>query len=487
MNVTLPLHRHALAQPGKPALIGERQTLTYRQLDQLVWRGASYFRSAGLSAGDRVVLRVADPVLHVVTSLALARLGVAYIALTPAEGPLMGEQLAKRIGACAAVAQSGTPEMSGCAAILVGPKSFTASRSSRRLMCDDREQFWIFRTTSGTTAKPKLLAASHAGWPKYLRTLELALPTASSDIFLSLTMPQFFVTTALHLEVLHKGATMAVPSAVAPESALNLMKRAQVSRVFAVSSSLQSLLQLPGAEPVIAALSVVNLGASAVPHRLREQVLRLTPGLVVILACGEMGMLTSTRGMQGRWLRDTVGYPVPYGRMEIVGDGGQKLAAGEVGEIRVQRDAIVKGYFDEPDADRRFFREGWFHPGDLACWTADGQVLFKGRADDMMIFHGVNIFPAEIENCLNEHPAVAEAISFPLPAGTKGEMPAAAVRVRTEVAESELVAFCQERLGMRYPRRVLIVDDFPRNAMGKPLKRAMADLVAHGAPAVEIA
>jgi acyl-CoA synthetase (AMP-forming)/AMP-acid ligase II len=212
-------------------------------------------------------------------------------------------------------------------------------------------------------------------------------------------------------------------------------------------------------------------------------VLRLTPRLVVLLGCAEMGILTSTRGVEGSWMPDTVGHPVRYGELEIVDNRGRLLPPGQVGEIRVKRDGIVNGYFDDPAADARFFRDGGFYPGDLACWSDDGQVLFKGRADDMMVMGGTNIFPVEIENCLQEHPHVVEAIAFPLPSTRHGDVPAAAVRVRGDVSEAELIGFCRERLGRCRPRAVMVVDDFPRNAMGKPLKREMIRMFTEAAQA----
>src|SRR5687767_8083563 len=92
----------------------------------------------------------------------------------------------------------------------------------------------------------------------------------------------------------------------------------------------------------------------------------------------------------------------------------------------------------------------------------------------MMIFDGINVYPMEIENCLQQHPLVVEAISFPIASARVGEIPVAAVRIAAEVTEAELIGFAKERLGARHPRKVLIVDDFPRNALGKPLKREMA-------------
>jgi acyl-coenzyme A synthetase/AMP-(fatty) acid ligase len=172
---------------------------------------------------------------------------------------------------------------------------------------------------------------------------------------------------------------------------------------------------------------------------------------------------------------------VPGVVLEIVETDGRPVAAGAIGELRTSSDTMVRGYLDDPAADRRHYRNGWFYPGDLACWSEDGQVIFKGRADDMMIFNGINIYPREIEICLQEHPDVLEAISFPLRSERHGDIPAVAVRLRTAVSEDALLGFAREHLGPRAPRRVIVVEHLPRNAAGKPLVRELAALAEESA------
>lgn len=225
-------------------------------------------------------------------------------------------------------------------------------------------------------------------------------------------------------------------------------------------------------------LSVLAVGGATVSRSLRERVLReLTPGLHIGYATNETALLTSIGGMAALGRADTIGYPLPSGEVQIVDVAGQALPPDVVGQIRVRSDAMVRGYVDDPEAERMQFRDGWFYPGDLGCGSHDGQVIFKGRADDLMIFSGVNIYPLEIEACLQAHPRVVEAVSFPIKSDRHGDIPMAAVRVRGEVSEEELIGFAKERLGARHPRKVLVVDDFPRNEAGKPLTREMARML----------
>jgi acyl-CoA synthetase (AMP-forming)/AMP-acid ligase II len=103
--------------------------------------------------------------------------------------------------------------------------------------------------------------------------------------------------------------------------------------------------------------------------------------------------------------------------------------------------------------DGRHFRDGWFEPGDLATLDVDGQLVIHGRADDMMIMNGINIYPVEIERILERHPAVETAAAFPLPSGVHGQIPVAAVELRAGMrcAGGELVAFARDALGVRAP------------------------------------
>jgi acyl-CoA synthetase (AMP-forming)/AMP-acid ligase II len=259
------------------------------------------------------------------------------------------------------------------------------------------------------------------------------------------------------------------------------MVSAGVNRASVVPPLLRTLMNDPAASPALRQLSVLLVSSSTVSQSLREDVLRqVTPGLYVMYGSNEMPTLAVAAGMAAARTRDTVGYPIPRGELQIVDDNGRPVPPGTVGQIRARNEGMIDSYIDDPEADRTFFKDGWFYPGDLACWSPDGQVIFRGRADDLMIIDGINIFPMEIENCLQDHPGVVEAVAFPLRSERGGDTPAAAVRVRAEVTPAELIGYAKERLGVRHPRRVMIVDDFPRNEMGKPLRHELAAAMTRG-------
>jgi acyl-coenzyme A synthetase/AMP-(fatty) acid ligase len=140
---------------------------------------------------------------------------------------------------------------------------------------------------------------------------------------------------------------------------------------------------------------------------------------------------------------------------------------------------MVGGYHGNPAATARHFRDGWFYPGDLASLAPDGALCLHGRTDDMMNLNSVKIFPREIERVLEEHPAVKSAAAFAKPSPVHGSIPVAAVELHeaASVAVDELMARTRERLGVRAPRRIIVVPALPRSAAGKIQTHALVALL----------
>ena len=152
----------------------------------------------------------------------------------------------------------------------------------------------------------------------------------------------------------------------------------------------------------------------------------------------------------------------------------------ETGEVRVKGPGVVNAYVNNTEATSRSFKNGWFYPGDLGYLTQEGALILQGRKDDMLIFDGINIYPAEIENVLSSHPAVGEVAAFSINHEQFQDVPVAAVTLKEIVSEEELIRFCREPLGIKSPKRIFVVKDFPRNQMGKILKRELPAMVTRG-------
>jgi acyl-coenzyme A synthetase/AMP-(fatty) acid ligase len=218
-------------------------------------------------------------------------------------------------------------------------------------------------------------------------------------------------------------------------------------------------------------------GGSRVPGPLRQAVKALlTDQFWVHYATSEVGTISLASPDQHERYPEGVGFPEPGVTVEIVGPSGEGLEPGEIGQIRVVKPTMAIGYIAEPGAFSSF-RDGWFYPRDLVSRATDEPLIFHGRADDVMILNGLNIFPSAIEDTLESHPDVKEAVAFAVKSRIHGEIPVAAVVLSARAQSrdtSHLLDHCRQSLGVRGPRQILIVESIPRNQAGKPLRRELA-------------
>jgi fatty-acyl-CoA synthase len=181
--------------------------------------------------------------------------------------------------------------------------------------------------------------------------------------------------------------------------------------------------------------------------------------------------------------RTSVGRPLPFAEVRIVDPESLEVLPPESdGELWTRSPAVCGVYWGKPDATKETFVDGWCRTGDLAHITADGYIYIIGRVKDMIISGGENIYPAEIENVLADHPAVQEVAVIGVPDPKWDETPCAAIVLNegATLTEDDVVAYCRERIaGYKRPRYVVFVDELPRNASGKILKRTLREDYAH--------
>jgi long-chain acyl-CoA synthetase len=163
--------------------------------------------------------------------------------------------------------------------------------------------------------------------------------------------------------------------------------------------------------------------------------------------------------------------------MKVVDDNDNEVRDGELGEIVLRGENILKGYFKNPEATAQAFRNGWFHTGDVGYRDQDGFFYIVDRKSDMIIRGGENIYPREIDEVLYQHPAVAAAATIGLPDPLYGEEVAAFIVLKEgmKASEEELIGFCKMRLAdYKCPKSVRFVTDIPKGPTGKLLKRELA-------------
>lgn len=336
--------------------------------------------------------------------------------------------------------------------------------------------------TSGTTGKPKGAVRTFtrdaiAGTLAFIGET----PMRVGDVHLAVC-PLYHATafgfTGMTFLV---GGTVVVLPEFRPELFLEAIQRYRVATTAVVPTMLHRVLEL-GAERIrsydTSSLRAIFSGGAPLPGQLAIDVMNVLGDKVYnFYGSTETGVVTVASPADLRASPGTIGHAVSGVEIRLIDDAGRDCAVGEVGELYTRSTLLVTGYHKDPDATRQSTLEGYFSVGDLARRDARGCYFIEGRKRDLIISGGVNVYPAEVEAVLHEHPGVAEAAVVGVPDREWGERVRAFVvlRLGADMTEDELRAHCRARLaGPKVPRDVVFLEELPRNPTGKVLKRELA-------------
>jgi long-chain acyl-CoA synthetase len=266
--------------------------------------------------------------------------------------------------------------------------------------------------------------------------------------------------------------------------ALELIERERVTTFGGVPAMAMQVLDHPDfAKRDTSSVKTVAYGGAPAPPDLVRRIKQLFPSGNPSNGYGlteTSSVTTMNAGADYVAKPDSVGPPVPVCDVKVMGEDGQPVPTGEVGELWIKGPNVVRGYWNNPEATAASFTDGWLHSGDVARLDDEGFVYIVDRAKDMVIRGGENVYCVEVEAALYEHPGVADAAVIGIPHDVLGEEVGAVVQRRPgadAVTEDDLRAFVAERLaGFKVPVRVWFRDEpLPRNPAGKILKRDLRD------------
>ena len=340
--------------------------------------------------------------------------------------------------------------------------------------------------TSGTTGLPKGVELTNRNYLALLSAWEEAgLGTVGpADVVLT-CMPVFHVAGVdMGLLALVYGATNLVMEEVSVPGLLALIPRHGVTVALLVPAVVLALVQHPDAgRPDLRSLRRLLYGASPIAEATVLRAKALLPGAELWQLYG----LTETVGggtclppalHEGPEARlRSCGQPYPGFELRVVGPLGESLPTGELGEVVIRHKSVMKGYWNQPEATRAaFFEGGWFRTGDAGYLDADGYLYLQDRIKDMIVSGAENVYPAEVENALMGHPAVADVAVIGVPDERWGEAVKAVVVLKPgeRATADDIVAFARPRIaGYKLPKSVDFVAELPRNPSGKILRREL--------------
>ena len=469
----------ARTSPWRVALheVETGRRLRYGELNARAWRLANVLAAKGVVAGDRVALLSRNNVETFEVLIACLRLGAAF---TPLSWRLSVAELADIVARCAPRLLVHDAESRAVAAELdlarieVGaPYEALLSQASdrRKPATYADETLAMLLYTSGTTGRPKGVMLPHRQLFWNAVNTVWATDLGPSDRVLAF-LPLFHTggLNCLATPALYRGGTVSLMQGFDAARALDVIEAERITATVAVPTMYQMLVDAGLDGHDLSSVSALLCGGAPCPDRLLDAYLER--GLCFRQGFGmtEVGpnCFSLPPWMVGR-LRGSVGQPVLHGDARVVDEAGAELPPGEVGELCLSGPHLCSGYWDDPDATADAIRDGWMHTGDLARCDADGWFYIAGRRKEMFISGGENVYPAEIENVLLDHPQIAEAAVISVPDARWGEVGLAVIV--GDADPGDVRTFCAARLAkFKVPKRVERLAELPKNATGKVAK-----------------
>jgi long-chain acyl-CoA synthetase len=336
--------------------------------------------------------------------------------------------------------------------------------------------------TSGTTGKPKGCLLTHGNVIANARQISQWLNFTEKDRLLTI-MPLFHMNavSVTTMSALYAGGSTVVSPRFSASKFWNIISDYQITSFGSVATMLSMLLNTyPDGVPDGLQTNQVRFamcGSAPVPAEVMKR-FEETFNCPVIEGYGlsESTCRSTFNPPDERRRPGSCGLPIGN-EMKVVDDDDNEVADGELGEIVLRGENILKGYFKNPDATERAFRGGWFHTGDVGYRDRDGFFFIVDRKTDMIIRGGENIYPREIDEVLYQHPAVAAAATIGVPDPLYGEEVAAFIVLKDgmKTTADELIEHCKKELAdYKCPRTIRIVEDIPKGPTGKLLKREVA-------------
>jgi len=348
-------------------------------------------------------------------------------------------------------------------------------------LADETSDF-VIPYTSGTTGRPKGVRVSHRS--RVLTFLAMGLEYGCfgpDDYFLCVAPLCHGAGLAFGLGPISFGGTCDIHARFDPELVMRELKMRGHSGVFMVPTHFHALFGL-GSKVLAAnrpsALKAIISNAAPLPQATKEQIVEYF-GTGLLHECygsTEAGIVCNMRPEKQLEKPNCVGLPFPQTAVRLLGEDGKPVPPGVVGELFSSSPYLFNGYWQLPEATAEAFRGCWVSAGDLAWQDEDGYFYVVDRKKDMIISGGINIYPREIEEVLHQHPGVRDVAVVGLPDAYWGESVAAFV-VRApgvQLDEEAVLACCADRLAdYKRPRRIVWIDEVPRNPTGKVLKREL--------------
>jgi malonyl-CoA/methylmalonyl-CoA synthetase len=496
MNLAQLISETAVKYADKPAIIFEGQVWTYQDFDRQVQHYASTLDRLGIKKGDRVAVQLPKCIEFLFFHFAILSIRAIALPLNPDYRPDEIDYFLTDSGSALFVTtsdrfskvQSAIQHLSELQ-ILLTDKNFLTSNAIANppVYASGGDDIAMICYTSGTTGRSKGAAISHRNLIANMKALHKAWEWSDHDILLHV-LPLFHVhgLNVAILGSLYAGATMIMFEKFEPCRVWETLASEKCTLFMGVPTIYQRLIntwEKLESQPDLSHMRLFISGSAPLSDQQFHQFADLT-GFRILERYGmtETGMNASNLIEPDYRKAKSVGFPLEGVAIRIVNRDGEDVKMSEVGEVWIRGENVFQGYWGMSEKTAESFVNGWFRTGDLGFQDPDdsGRLYLVGRAKELIITGGLNVYPKEIENVLESHEAVKESAVVGLTDPDFGEKVVAAIALKDEmqIASEELIAHCKSRLAAyKCPKQIFFVAELPRNAMGKIQKNIVSEIL----------
>lgn len=469
----------------RPCVRDESNDLTYAEFAAWVDAAAEQFAEYGVGPGTVVAVMLPNRVELLISIVAAWRLGAAATPINPVFTATEADYQITDAGSVLVVNTGPDAPNGGAEAIAVDALRRTAVGATALPAAQTSpDELGLLIYTSGSTGKPKGVRLNHSNLAAMTAMMQEANEVTADDHCL-LVLPLFHVNAICvsFLTPMAVGAQLTVLARFHPVEFLTAVESFRPTFFSAVPAIYAHLVSLPA--DVVADTSSVQYaicGAAPASKELLEATQeRFGFGLVEGYGLTEGTCASTVNPVKGERRLGTVGIALPGQEVAIMDPDGNLVPTGERGEVVIRGANVMQGYLNRPEATAETLHGGWLHTGDVGILDEDGYLRIVDRIKDMIIRGGENIYPKEIETVIAQHPAVLEVAVVGGPHEVLGEVPVAFVALYPDkpADAEELLELCRMHLTkIKVPVAIRVVDELPKNPVGKPDKPAMRALVS---------
>jgi long-chain acyl-CoA synthetase len=483
-----PVHLQAAQRPDTAALVHDDRALTWRELDARANQVARALAARGVHPGDRVAVALRNSIEFFELIAGAGRVGATVM---PVSFRFKRDEVEYLVGDAKAVVVIAEPanaaEFAGLPDTIFRGEEYDAwvgAESAEPLPDQVGDSLAPLRYyTSGTTGRPKAVVRPAAGLAEAMAAMQavtdarLGVVSGPGETHLLAAVMYHTAPGAYATMALSRGHTVVMMDHFDPERSLQLIEQHRVSWTQMAPIHLVRIVALPADVRNRYDLSsmkrLLHAGAPC-PVDVKWKALDLFPaGSIYEYYAATEGLATECTSEDWRRKPGTVGRPVAGISIHILDDEGREVGPGEVGQVYIDNGSRFE-YDGAPEKTAETWRGSMFSVGDMGYLDEDGFLFLTDRKSHMIISGGANVYPAEVENVLFAHPAVADVAVIGVPDDEYGEQVKAIVQRRSDVTEDELVEFCRERLShYKCPKSVDFVETLPRDPNGKIRKREL--------------